>query len=378
MATLVDHPRLRLVGPVAAIVAFTLGVLLLEDGERTSTPGVVAYGLVLVAAIALNLRDRAPLAVAAVVVLTRVALTWRTGEDGALLPAAMFALFVAARSGPRRRNLLAATAIAVPMVLVVAGLSTDPYLEELPGEAALGLLPLAVADAVRSRDDRLAQRIETEAADRVQAERLRIARDLHDVVAHGLSVITVQSGVAAHLLERDPAQAKDALEAINATGKQSLEELRAMVGVLRSTDDAPLRPTPADPNDLSALLDGAARSGLDVRVRTHGSFPTDVGDACVVAVHRIVQEALTNVARHAGPVAVDLTLKHHDDRVELTVRNDPGESHRTATASTGVGIVGMTERAESLGGALTAGPGDDGGFVVRAIVPHHRPRTEPS
>jgi signal transduction histidine kinase len=190
-----------------------------------------------------------------------------------------------------------------------------------------------------------------------------------------LSTIAIQSGVAAHLLDRDPDQAKESLEIINATGKHALEELRVMVGVLRSSgDDVPLRPTPIDPNDLSELLAGAANAGLTVTTDIDDGFPSDVSDACVVAMHRIIQEAFTNVARHAGSVEVALSIHHGDDRVRVQVVNRPGtSSQRDSVPSTGVGVIGMTERAEALGGSLRAGETEEGGFEVDATIPYHRP-----
>jgi signal transduction histidine kinase len=256
------------------------------------------------------------------------------------------------------------------MAIGSAALDADRFLPEFLGEVALLAVPIAIGDAARSRADRLSDLIDTEANNRVQAERIRIARDLHDVVAHGLSTITIQSGVAAHLLDQDPGQAREALELINATGKRSLEELRTMVGVLRSTDEAPLRPTPTDPNDLTDLLDGAAHAGITVTTETTGSFPPDVGDSCVVAMHRIIQEALTNVARHAGAAATTLNIDHAADHVEVRITNEGGTARNGALESTGVGIIGMRERAESLGGTLTAEPTADGRFLVTAVLPY--------
>jgi signal transduction histidine kinase len=314
--------------------------------------------------------------VLSVVFVARLVVTWDTVNDVALIPATMAALYTVARTGDRRTSLMAAIGAAVAMTLSVASLNSEEFVEELASEAAVLLLPITVGDAARSRGDRIRDLVETEAAARVQAERLRIARDLHDVVAHGLSTIAIQSGVAAHLLDRDPDQAKESLEIINATGKHALEELRAMVGVLRSTDDdSPLRPTPADPNDLSDVLAGAAHAGITVTTDLRGHFPPDAGDASVVAMHRIIQEALTNVARHAGAVPVELAIHHGANELWVQIVNQPGVSVVGQIPSTGVGIIGMTERAETLGGSLRAAPTADGGFSVEATIPYHRPRT---
>lgn len=152
-----------------------------------------------------------------------------------------------------------------------------------------------------------------------------------------------------------------------------------MVGVLRSTGEVELRPIPTDPDDIADLLAGAAQAGVEASLETVGAFPGDVSDAAVVAVHRIVREALTNVARHAGPVPAVVALRHGDDRVVVEVRNPPSTmttaaappDAATAAGSTGVGVVGMRERAESLGGSLEAGPTADGGYRVVAEVPYH-------
>lgn len=375
MNLLAGRPRLQDAALAAAASAFAVVAVVVDIGEGAGDPDVVSLGLVAVAGAALLFRRRNPLAVLAVVVAARLLMAWDAGNDVALVPAAMLALYTVARTGDRRRALVTSLAAAALMMVVVAGVNSDEFAQELVGEVALMLLPIAVADAARSRADRVRDLIETEAQARVQAERLRIARDLHDVVAHGLSTIAIQSGVAAHLIDRDPDHAKEALEVINSTGKRSLEELRSMVGVLRSTDDVPLRPTPNDPDDLSDVLGGAADAGLDLTTDVRGGFPPGVGDAPVVAVHRIVQEALTNVARHAGPVPVVLSLHHGSDHVRLRIANEPGPASSPSAPSTGVGVVGMAERAESLGGSLLAGPADDGGFVVDAVIPYHQRAT---
>lgn len=363
-------PRLQDVLLAAAAGVFALAVLAIDSTQDGSIPNSLAYATAVAAAAALLFRRNQAIAVLTVVAAARVFLSLSISDGDALLPVTVIALYTVARTGERRTNVPIAIAVTLVVAVVVAAVDSDPFIPELLSEAAILLLPIAVGDAVRSRADRLRDLIETEAEQRVTAERLRIARDLHDVVAHGLSTIAIQSGVAAHLLHRDPDQAKVALETINETGKSALEELRTMVGVLRSTDDAPLRPTPTDPNDLTDLLDGAANAGVPVTVMASGAFPNDVGDSCVVAVHRIVQEALTNVARHAGPSATELSIHHRPDEVHVMVTNEPGITPDTTVASTGVGIIGMTERAEALGGTLTAEMTSVGGFEVNATVPY--------
>ena len=196
-----------------------------------------------------------PVAVLTLVVACHLVVVVVADSEIALTATLMVALYTVARLGNRRTALVVASLAAIGSA--VASTAIDPsesFASEIVGELATMLLPVAVGDALRTREERLADRIETEALARVQAERLRIARDLHDVVAHGLSTISVQSGVAAHLIDSNPDHARQALEVINETGKHTLEELRAMVGVLRSTDETPLRPTPVDPNDIADLV----------------------------------------------------------------------------------------------------------------------------
>ena len=363
---------------VDALVALTTtAVSLLAVATQVRNDGgslsVATIALIGAAGGALMWRRRAPVAVLTLVVACHLVVVVVADSEIALTATLVVALYTVARLGNRRTALAVASLAAIGSA--VAATAIDPsesFASEIVGELATMLLPVAVGDALRTRDQRLTDRIETEARTRVQAERLRIARDLHDVVAHGLSTISVQSGVAAHLIDSNPDHARQALEVINETGKHTLEELRAMVGVLRSTEETPLRPTPVDPNDIADVVESARTAGLDVHTVVSGAFPPDASDASVVATHRILQEALTNIIRHAGPVPVDLILSHGKDELTMKIRNQPGRFVRSNGASTGVGIIGMAERAESMGGTVTAAPTTEGGFTVRAIIPYRR------
>ncbi|MEM9566110.1 MAG: histidine kinase dimerization/phosphoacceptor domain-containing protein, partial [Actinomycetota bacterium] len=233
--------RRRIAGAamIAVSLAFGVAALVLDIEEDGVDPTAADVSLVVVACAALALRWRAPVAVLAMVVAMRLSLLVISGSEIALIPAVGFAFYVVGQVLDRRRTLgLAALVAIASTVLVVAGEDGQSAVEELLSETAVAVLPAALGDATRSRRERIESLVEAEAEARVQAERLRIARDLHDVVAHSLSTIAVQSGVAAHNLgDADPDDpVRLALERINATGKRSLEELRAMVGVLRSTD----------------------------------------------------------------------------------------------------------------------------------------------
>ncbi len=353
------HVRPNDVGMAVGLAAFAVGALALGVDTRGALPAQ-AYLAAGAAGLATMAWRNSAIAILVLVAAARLFVTWETSDDVALLPTLAVALYVVARHGERWPRVVIASIVGLVVATVPAPLGDDGFLGELLGGMAQNLLPVAVADAMRTRADRVRDLIDAEAEARVQAERLRIARDLHDVVAHGLSTIAIQSGVAARLIDRDPAQAKGALEAINATGKSALEELRGLLGVLRSTDGAELRPTPTEPDDIGEILALARSAGVDVRHEVQGSFPATVSDAAVVAVHRIVQEALTNVSRHAGPVVTTVQLDHGRAGVDIAVVNDRPVGERQPVPSTGVGIVGMRERASSIGATLeiTTHPGE--------------------
>jgi signal transduction histidine kinase len=238
------------------------------------------------------------------------------------------------------------------------------------------LIVFGIAETVRSRRERAAEfrrRARERRQGAVQAERVRIARELHDVLAHSLSQINVQAGVGLHLMDRQPDKARDALASIKDTSKTALDEVRSVLGVLRAEGtpvDAPLVPEPdlgRLPQLAGSIPDLEVR--LDDRLR-HGEVPAPVQ----LALYRIVQESLTNVARHAsGARAVEVLLDRDDEGYRLEVRDDgAGASERAASESGGRGILGMRERAELLGGHLRAGPAPNGGFVVTAVIPAER------
>jgi signal transduction histidine kinase len=262
------------------------------------------------------------------------------------------------------------------VAIVVAGFGAqvgdEPFWFEWATHSAVLLLPIAAADAHRSNLRRRADAVERQVAERLQAERLRIAYDLHDIVAHSLSAITVQSGIAAHGFERDPAAAHTALVEINDAGRRSLDELRSLLGLLRSDESVPLRPIPVATTTLSDVVAAAGHS-RGVEVVEDGRYPAGVAESTVVTVHRIVHECLVNVARHAGDVPAIVRLRHADGGVHLTVSNDAPATARVTAPGTGIGLVAIRERAELLGGTVHAGPTDDGGFTVRAFVPYQIP-----
>ncbi|MEU5216206.1 sensor histidine kinase [Streptomyces sp. NPDC020807] len=238
----------------------------------------------------------------------------------------------------------------------------------------------AFVDAIRERAERAERTREEEAGRRVAEERLRIARDLHDVVAHHIALVNVQAGVAAHVMDRRPDQAKEALAHVREASRSALDELRATVGLLRQSGDpeAPTEPAPGLAV-LDGLLDSFRKAGLPVTLaRTESEHDRPLPATVDLAAYRIVQEALTNVRKHAGPDAVaEVSVVRVGRTVEITVLDNgtPQTPAEPRSDSGGHGLLGMRERVSALGGTLTTAPRYGGGFRVQAILPVTTTRT---
>src|SRR5215469_2038027 len=213
-----------------------------------------------------------------------------------------------------------------------------------------------------------AARLEAEAKVATAAERARIAREMHDVVAHNVSVMVVQADGAGYVLRSDPDRAAAALAAVSATGRQALTELRRLLGVLRSTDQhADLAPVPGL-GELRELLDQARAAGLEVSYTLTGT-PRELPEGAELAAYRVVQESLTNTRKHAGlAAAAAVTLQYEPDGLVVQVTDDGMTS--ASGGPTGHGLAGMRERIEMYGGTVSAGPLPGGGFRVRAWLPY--------
>lgn len=279
-----------------------------------------------------------------------------------------------------RSALWAAPPLMAAVVVILAVYSPHPVLSsDTLRNLALVLLPLALGVMAHDRRERLAdlvERAETaertreeETRRRVGEERLRIARDVHDVVAHAMVAINVQAGVGAHLLDRDPDQARATLRDIKRVSGEALTDLRSMLGVLRDPgdEDAPIRPT-AGLAALDDLRDGLAAAGVEVHVSVDlgaSPLPASIG----ATGYRIVQEALTNVLRHAGTTTARVRVARAGDRVLVEVEDDGTGTGTTDNAGSGNGVRGMRERATAVGGTLEAGPRPEGGWRVAASLP---------
>ncbi|GLW61949.1 two-component sensor histidine kinase [Actinomadura rubrobrunea] len=254
----------------------------------------------------------------------------------------------------------------------------QPSLGTVTFTVAWALVVLTAAELIRMRGQKLAAAARTRAEEekrQASEERLRIARELHDVLAHNISMINVQAGVALHLIDGDPgpsgtAAARTALTAIKEASKEALTEMRSVIGVLRAEGESAPRSPTAGLDRLEELLDRARSAGLDVRAEITGERrPLPAGTD--LAAYRIVQESLTNVSRHAGPgpVTVRVALDYGEREIRVRVEDDGRGVSLLDDHAGGSGIRGMRERAAALGGTFAAGPGPSGGFRVRATLP---------
>ncbi|KOU15292.1 sensor histidine kinase [Streptomyces sp. WM6368] len=376
-----------------AFVAMVVGSFADPHGPHgptfgTRTPEPFSLLLMLLGAAALVFRRRQPRAVLVVTCgLSLLELT--TGEPRA--PVAMctvIALYtVAARTDrPTTWRIGLLTMAGLTGVAMLAG-PLPWYAQENIGIFAWTGMAAAAGDAVRSRRafvDAIRERAERaertrdeEARRRVAEERLRIARDLHDVVAHHIALVNVQAGVAAHVMDKRPDQAKEALAHVRDASRSALNELRATVGLLRQSGDpeAPTEPAPGL-GVLDELVDTFRHAGLPVEVIVQldgaaGPLPAAVD----LAAYRVIQEALTNVRKHAGAGAkAEVSVVRVGPSVEVTVLDDGGEAADPAPEPTdppggGHGLLGMRERTGALGGTCFAGPRYGGGYRVHATLP---------
>jgi signal transduction histidine kinase len=368
-----------------------------QHPRSTGHPGALAYLLLAVGGLALLARRRYPVSVLAFVLAT----TLSAMALGASV--IWFALIVAFFTAVLARQRAAAVASLVigylasvwpPWRIGRPGHQTVAFALELAAGLAFLLMVSELIRVQRQRTAAIRQSREEERLRRASEERMRMARDLHDVVAHNISVINVQANTALHLMDRQPERARSALVTINEVSKQALVELRSVLGVLRDLDRAEPRTPAPGLASLGDLVDNAAAAGLTVRVEEQGDrhpLPADVD----LAAYRIIQEAITNSARHSGSSSARVRL-HYDGAALRVEVDDEGRPHPAARAaaraddhtgsglasaaaagsSGGNGIAGMTERATALGGTLQAGPRPEGGFRVRALLPVRSPAAD--
>ncbi|MER6060171.1 histidine kinase [Streptomyces sp. NPDC001792] len=370
-------------GVLACMVAGSLVVPRGANGVTwgVRTPDPLSLLLMLLAAAALVFRRRAPRTVLAVTGALSV-IECVTGDPRApVAMSAVIALYTVASTTDRTTTLR--VGLLTMTVLTAAAILGGPlpwYAQENLGVLAWTGIGATAGDAVRSRRavvqaireraERAERTREEEARRRVAEERLRIARDLHDVVAHHIALVNVQAGVAAHVMDKRPDQAKEALGHVREASRSALEELRATVGLLRQSGDpeAPTEPAPGL-SRLDELADTFRHAGLPVEV-ARADQGTELPAAVGLAAYRIIQEALTNAQKHAGADAkAEVSVVRVGPNIEVTVLDDGAGAAGVPGDGGGHGLLGMRERVTALGGTLTTGPRYGGGFRVHAILP---------
>jgi signal transduction histidine kinase len=377
--------------PTLADAAFgvVVGVLLLAAGWIGVGPpwdihphpiGAGAGGLIGLVTLAVAVRRRYPVSV--LLTLDSIALLWSAAHfPGVLVPlASLIACYTVATLRGWRWGLagsgLSASSVLVAVHLAFgaeapAGLSgTAVWMIATAGAAgtAVGYYR-ALLGATRAQLAREAQTHEEQARHRLIEERLRIARELHDILGHTMASISVQAGAGLHLLATRPAQAAEALTTIKHVSDQGLTDVKTMLGVLRADDETDQPRAPRGGLDqLDTLLHPVRTGGIDPKLNVHGSARA-LPAAIDLAAYRIIQEALTNVLRHGRARTVELDLRYEPSQVVIQVRDDGRAAAPGDTAPDGHGINGMRERVLALSGQFSAGPHPQGGFQVRCALP---------
>ncbi|MVZ99751.1 sensor histidine kinase [Actinomadura sp. LD22] len=371
-------------------VAFALclfGGALQVDDKGLATPPLAAYVIALVSCAVLPARHRAPLAAVAATTACGVLVPplHLLLSPPIVVPAVIVAYSFAVRA---ERHAAGAVVGASTSLLVAANLvfaNGDLSWQDVSRTAAVAAFPLvagilghstqnrrAYLAAMEERAQRAEQSRDSEARRRVAEERVRIARELHDLVAHQITLANAQATVAAHLFDTRPEQTRESLHELVETTREALDDLRATVGLLRQTGDAasPAEPAPGL-SRLPTLLESFRRAGLEVSVH-HDGRARPLPPGLDLTAYRIVQEALTNVTKHAGTGSARVRLDWNHDRVTITVADDGGGGAAAGAAADrppGYGLIGMRERATAVGGRLSAGRRPEGGFVVSTELP---------
>ncbi|WP_173056300.1 sensor histidine kinase [Phytohabitans houttuyneae] len=366
---------------LAVFVAFmqvqgTRQIATQEQFDRLSVVGVYAHAVLLVlSGLILVVRRRWPLQVFVFEVATSVMYYGSGYPDGPNWVGVFIALYTVTAYGDLRWAwVVRAGLVTLVGGWVVAAVMYPPDIGWLAFRIGTATMAAVLGASVRmrrelaaeaqERAERAERTREEEARRRVDAERLHIAREVHDTVAHAIAVINVQAGVTAHVLDKRPEQVRETLRTIELTSARALRELRATLGVLRDTEDG-RAPTPG--LDRVEELAGLAReAGLDVKVDV-AAPPRELPSAVDQAAYRILQESITNAIRHAGPARVTVEVQYQPSDLRIRVTDDG--SGCDGGGGAGRGIEGMRERCALLGGDLTAGPRTGGGFEVYARLP---------
>jgi signal transduction histidine kinase len=367
----VDHRIWDALLAFVALAATLLGYLVQGSGGESADPNALGVALLVVACVPLAWRRLAPLVVVAIVGAAAAAFSFLDYQPPLLIPL-MIALYSAAAYRDRERLIWVLLPVAVVTAIAI-NTAGEPIARqgynwvEIVAEIVLTAgVPIALGRMTFNRRRRIVRDRDLAAREAVTAERARIARELHDVVAHHMSVMVVQAGAARSVGDADPAAVAEALRQIEASGRTGLSEMRRLLEILKASDgETGLEPQPGLAR-LDELLDGMRATGLAVEAVVEGP-PRPLPPGVDLSAYRIVQEALTNTLRHAGGASARVLLRYEPDALEIEVADDGPEG--PAESDGGQGLIGMRERVQLFGGTLEAGPRPDGGFLVRARLP---------
>jgi signal transduction histidine kinase len=305
------------------------------------------------------------------VAVTVVAVAVQALRDSEITAVGLFILLAVYNAAAHTSGRRAVIAGGLAVALYVADLAVDSegiYVEGIVFYALLWGAPWVAGRAVRRRrlSDRRAEQEKARAQAAILEERARIARELHDVVAHAISVIVLQARGGRRVLDAEPADARDAFATIERTGRQALEEMRRLLGMLRASDEElALAPQPTL-KELDRLVEQVRAAGLPVEVAIEGE-PRELPPGVDLSAYRIVQEALTNALKHAGPARARVLLRYQANDLEVEIADDgPGTGDGSGS---GHGLIGMRERVSVYGGELQAGRRPEGGYALRARLP---------
>ena len=364
------HRWVRVGAQVAALeVVVALGTLFAARFHPTSRPlDAIAFGLGALAAGAIGVSWRWPAGAVGIALASVLAYHWRGYAPAAIDLALMVALFKAATPQRLWRSIALGAAVILGYAAVGALTSEGITPEGLLLGTLAVLASLGLGFAVVGQRTYVRAKREEETQRRVTEERLRIARELHDVVSHSISTINVQAGVAAHVMGERPEQARDALLAIKETSKETLRELRGILQVLRQVDEVEPRGPAPGLAQLDILVKTASEAGVPTKTSIIGTA-RPLPAAIDLAAYRIIQESLTNVVRHAGRATAEVTLAYEPSRIVIDITDDgrgplPGNGD-----AGGHGIAGIRERVGAAGGGVEVGQRNGRGFKLRAWLP---------
>jgi signal transduction histidine kinase len=345
-------------------------ILISEEGIQAHLGGT-QWPLVLIAAACAPLvwRRRAPIGVLVAAAIAASAYPLLGYVDGLTGFALAVATYTAAAHRDRGLVLAAALPISLAAALVILLVNSDPRgpVELLVSLIFLVGIPLLFGRIAFNRRRRIQRDLERAARDAVSEERARIARELHDVVAHAMGVMVVQAGAARVVIERDPASTSDALQRIEDTGRTGLAEMRRLVGILETDDWAALEPQPGL-DQLDELLQRMRVTGLPIEATVEGT-PRRLSPGVDLTAYRVVQEALTNALKHGAGAHARVVLRWGDDALELEIADNGRGPPPDGMQTPGHGLIGMRERVTLFGGSLETGERPGGGFLVRARIP---------